>query len=331
MSALHALLDQGLAYDPVYGHGLANHLPMALVALDRLGATAEQLERYAASYPRRRQLRLARPAATWPAGQAWTSRLGQPDAWPLVRDLFVQWLRHESPAAVLHQVLPALMPGCAAAAFHGVIRTAYGLQAEHLGEVAEGLSYWAATHQRLGELPTPSSSRARGTRDPIELLRELRVVDSDGDLIVDRMVDAAQNGHVNRVAARLIVDEHTPQRLARAAALAYAETGNFTALHLVTGCHAMRVVAQAADDIDATTAWRWFWQSYAHGVVAASLRPRPAAPTWPWPRIVAAALADQDEHVIKLVDSCREHERAIGISGEDLWRRAATRAVVRGH
>ncbi len=324
MSPLHALLDQGAAFDPVYGHELANHLPMALIALDRLGASGDRLEAYAAHYAKRRRLRPARAAASWPAGEAWASRLGQPGAWPMYRDLFTQWLQHEPASVVLTQTLPALMPGCAAASFHGVIRTAYGLQANHIGEVAEGLAYWASTHQRLGEWPT---SVVADTRDPVELLRELHAVDSRAGLIVTRMVDAARDGRVNQVAARLVIDDHTPQRLARAAAFAYIETGNFTALHLVTGCHAMRVIADAAPHIEATAALRWFWQAYAHGVVAAALRPKPAPEPWPWPRLIDAAIADEDEHVIKLVESCREHERAIGTPGDDLWRRAATRAI----
>ena len=44
----------------------------------------------------------------------------------------------------------------------------------------------------------------------------------------------------------------------------------------------------------------------------------------PWDAILPAAIASDDEHVIKLVDSCREQERAYG--GHE-WRLAASRAV----
>lgn len=326
MTTLLTLLDQGLVHDPVYGRELANHLPMALVSLHRLGASDEHLQRFAAEYPARVGLRPARPATPWPTGDAWASRLGRADAWPAYRDLFTQWLRHESPAEVLVQVLPTLMQGCAAAAFHGLIRTAYGVQAMHMAELVEGLAHWAAAHQPLGAFePNP---RAR-ERDPVALLRSLNAGTSRRGLIAERMADAAKEGHVNQVVGQLFVDEHTPQRLARAAAYAYAHSGSFTALHLVTACHALRVVMQAAgDDLNTTDCVRGFWQAYAHGVVAATLRASPTLPTaWDWAPIVAAALAHEDVHVIKLVDSCREHERAIGVAGDDLWRLAATRAV----
>ena len=48
-----------------------------------------------------------------------------------------------------------------------------------------------------------------------------------------------------------------------------------------------------------------------------------AAPL-PWPLVVERALASDDEHAIKLVYSCREHER---VYGGDLGLRAAARAV----
>jgi hypothetical protein len=41
------------------------------------------------------------------------------------------------------------------------------------------------------------------------------------------------------------------------------------------------------------------------------MKPLPAARLQPWERIVATALASDDEHVVKLVDSCREEEAGL--------------------
>ena len=229
---------------------------------------------------------------------------------------------------MLGQVLPQLMPGVSAAAFHGLIRTAYALRSGHLGELADALAYWACRHQRLGAMHNPQAGTARApaTDDPVALLRELRPGRSRSELISDQIRDAAADGRVNRVAARLFVDEGTPERLARAAAFAYAHTGSFTALHLVTGTHAMRVVTRFVDE--PLTAWAWYWQAFAHAVVAARLKPLPPAPLRPWVTLVTRARASSDEHVIKLVESCREEEKAYARRGDTLWREAASRAVV---
>ena len=49
----------------------------------------------------------------------------------------------------LRESLPDLMPGVAAAALHGVIRTAHAVESGHAGELAEALAYWAWRWQAL--------------------------------------------------------------------------------------------------------------------------------------------------------------------------------------
>ncbi len=310
---LHTLLDAGLAHDAEYGRALANHQPMALVALARLGADDAHLARYAQQYATKVGLRPAPAAQSWPLGDEWRPRLGQVKAFALYRDLFRQWLEHEGSAGMLGQILPWLMPGCGASAFHGLIRTAYGLQAGHAGEVADGVAYWACRYLPLGEMPAAPNGTA--ITDPAVLLRRLRANDSKASLIAQRMADAAHSGVVNAAIAPLVIDEQTPERLARAAAYAYAHTGNSTALHLVTSTHAARVVLRyVANDEDLLVpTWRHFWQAYAHGVVAARLKVA-AQPLQlrSWAEITTLALASTDEHVIKLVDSCREEARHYG-------------------
>jgi hypothetical protein len=318
-------LNQCAAHAPEYGGGLSNHLSATLVALERLGADDARLSAFAAAYAPR--LQTAPAEQPWPAGEPWPDRLGQHEAWPVYRALFTEWIAQEGASDMLGQVLPQLMPGVSAAAFHGLIRTAYALRSGHLGELADALAYWACRHQRLGAMhhPLAGTARAPATDDPVALLRELRAGRSRAHLISEQIRDAAADGRVNRVAARLFVDEGTPERLARAAAFAYAQTGSFTALHLVTGTHAMRVVTRFVDE--PLSAWAWFWQAFAHAVVAARLKPLPPAALRPWATLVAKARSSNDEHLIKLVESCREKEKAYARRGDALWREAASRAV----
>ena len=327
MKAL-AALNGCAAYAPEFDGGLSNHLPMTLVALERLGADEQRLAAFAAAYATR--LEPAPPVQPWPVGDPWPDRLGQPESWPAYRSLFAEWIPQEGAVDMLAQVLPQLMSGVGAAAFHGLIRTAHALRCGHLAELADALAYWACRHLWLGAMDpdTAVTARAPATDDPVALLRELRRGRSGAQLIFEQMRDAALDGRVNRVAARLRIDEGTPQRLARAAALAYAHTGNFVALHLVTGTHAMRLVTRFVDD--PLAAWGWYWQAYAHAVVAARLQPLPPAPLRTWKTLVTQALASNDEHVVKLVECCREEEKAYAGRGEALWREAASRAV-EGH
>lgn len=327
---LLALLGRGAEFDAEYGASLSTHRPMALAALWRLGATPADLEAFAARYERR--LQPMPPAESWPAGDPWADRLGDPRAWPAYRDLFARWLAHEG-ADMLPQVLPRLLRGVGAAAFHGLIRTAYALEAAHPAELADALAYWACRWLDLGEpAPGTATRAAPGTAapaaqaEPAPLLAALRPGPAAAGLIVHRMQAAVSAPGFERAVAGLHIDAAgTLPRLARLAARLYARSGDFTALHLVTSAQALRVVLAHVDPDDAPRALASYWRAFVAGVVAAGLAPGRAPAARPWEQLVAAALASDDEHLVKLVDAAREEQRHHG--GADDWQRAATRAV----
>ena len=310
-------LAAGERFDAEYNGALSNHLPMALVALHRLGADEARLAAFEQHYARR--LSPAPPIEDWPAGDAWAGRFGQARAWPAYRMLFRRWIDAEGAAAMLAPVLPQLLRGSGTAAFHGLIRTAYAVQAAPAGELADALAYWAC---RFVDLPAVEGTGGGTESDPARVLANLPQVRAPGGLIIDRMRWAALHTDFANRAARLRIDDGTLERLARHAAAVYAATGNFTVLHLVTGCHAARVLIGFVDDRRAATAD--VWRAYAAGVMTGGLRSLAPIDALPWDAILPAAIASDDEHVIKLVDSCREQERAYG--GHE-WRLAASRAV----
>jgi hypothetical protein len=295
--SLNELLDAGARYDAEYAGGLSNHRPMALVALARLGASDERLAAFDARYSAR--LQPMPPAEPWPAGDAWRGRLGEPRAWPVYRSLFAEWLAHEG-SDMLPQALAGLMPGCGAAAFHGMIRTAYAVHAGHGAEIADALAYWACRWLPLDGTPPAG----------------------DHGLIFEAMQRAAAARGFATAVAEVRLDQKTPQRLAREAARLYAASGDFTVLHMLTSAHALRVLLPFVEEPMPALA------AYARAFVAArraaAVKPGRTATALPWPVLVQAALASDDEHLIKLVDSCREEEAAHG--GPD-WQRAASRAV----
>src|SRR5882724_2058302 len=76
---LKPLLARAREYHPEYRGGLCNHLPMALIALDRLGASPARLQRYATAY-----LKNMEPAPAPGAGideTDWQEWLGEADAY----------------------------------------------------------------------------------------------------------------------------------------------------------------------------------------------------------------------------------------------------------
>jgi hypothetical protein len=317
---LMAWLDAGASHHAEFGDRLSSHLPMAAIALHRLGAPAQRLQAWCEAYAQR--LQPAPPAQAWPSGDAWAAHLGRREAWPIYRDLFSQWLAQEGAGDVLEAVLPRLMEGCAGAAFHGLIRTAYATEAAHRQELADALAHWAATWLALD--PPPAAPHHATEADPAAVLRRLPLppLPVPGRLIADRVATVAAWPGFGDTAAQLRVDEHTLERLARGAAELYAASGSFTVLHLLTSAHALRVLLPVLDD--PLPAVQAYWRGFAAAWAASGARDLGPVPLQPWACIVAAAIAADDDHSAKLVDSCREQQRAYG---GDVWRRAASRVV----
>ena len=320
---LRQQLDLSARYDAEYSNNLSSHLPMALTALARLGADDARLAAFAERYATR--LRPAPAAEPWPGGEPWKSRLGDPRAWPAYRSLFNEWIDHEGAPAVLAQALPALLRGVGAAAFHGPIRSAYALAAGHSHELADALAYWACRWFALGDMPAGGRQR-----DPAAVLAQMQIAKPKRPLIAERMALVAEQPAFMRAAAGLQIDgETTLPQLATLAACLYAASDNFTVLHLVTSAHAMRVLLPWIEPDEQTAALGHYWLAYAAGHAASGLNDNgrstlPRAPLVPWPALIERALASDDDHLIKLIDSCREQERAYGGA---VWREAASRAV----
>jgi hypothetical protein len=113
LAVLHHLLDESLQLGPEYEEGMASHLPMALAALDGLGAGEAQMRVFYAHYAQR----LERAPATGTLDVVdsptadWMSLRGRIDAFAALRRHFGAALSRDGREAVLRDALPALIDG----------------------------------------------------------------------------------------------------------------------------------------------------------------------------------------------------------------------------
>lgn len=292
--ALHHLLDESLRYPPEYGDHLSSHLPMALAALDGLGADEARLREFFAFYVR---------------------RFDVPSDPPPLQSRFAAALAREGRDVVLREALPQLMRGVGAAAFHGVIRTAHAVESGHEGELAAALDYWTAQWSRLPS-PAAVAPDIDGVADWLDAL-DHRLLQADPDwldtastarLISDRMLQATHTTAYRETVGRLRLAGRDPgallHGLALSAAARHAATRHFTVLHMATGARAVRVLAPWLPSGAEVLA------PLFHAVAAASLASdtASAAPRVPavrtdlgWPQVCALARTSDDDHVIKLV------------------------------
>lgn len=320
MNTLHQLLDRNLHLAAEYGGMMSNHLPMALQALHALGASDQRLTAYADRYALRFE-GLPKARAAEPLDD-WQDALGRIDAFDALHTSFLAALQQRGVDGVLREVLPRLWPGVVAAAFHGIIRTAHAVQAEHQGEIAAGLAYWAARWQAL--------PAATGGSEPMPFAHWCQHVEAaalqtraKGSLIAARIGQPVHTAAYAQLADSLAIEPTLLPQAADWVASLYARSGNFTVLHMVTGMRAVRVLWPWVDDGPAVAPL--LVRALTAAALASNLELLDDEPELlPWERLRASALLDDDEHVIKLVHACIESH---ALQNAGIYQQAASRAV----
>jgi len=323
--ALAELLARNRQNHPIYGGGLANHLSMELFALHALGASAERMRAFAAGYSTRLEpFPGGGPAVT---KDTWQKQLGQADAVHGFVGHFSGQLKTDGRETALRALLGSFAPSMASELFHGLIRTAYGVEFGDDAEVAHGLAYWAIKPLPLG----PLEHAKGGEPEFAALLARVRATPAlakatlTGNSNPQRMQQAAQLAGFAEIAGSLDVREDTLEQMARAVLALYASTRNFTALHALTSTHALRVLLPFFPERELALRY------HAQGLLAAYVRMgAPAcdssfpAEAPPWETTIAKAIASDDDHDAKFVYACRSEESA---RKDALYRLAAARRV----
>jgi hypothetical protein len=168
-SVLQELLGEELDSEPTTTRGLTNHLPMALVAKQRLGASAEELRRFARIYSKK--LSPLSDTSSRLDRSTWETAIGDSTAATVLREYFARCIVDDGVESTLRSHLPLLIPGLGGAGFHGVIRLAYGIESSSPPQIAAGLAYFAEVARPLRQL-TP---RTNATEDPEEILTALSI------------------------------------------------------------------------------------------------------------------------------------------------------------
>ena len=288
---------------------LYTHLPMAVVALEEMGARADRIESWAGGYARANELQLASPEEL------------------AARKIWYERIIAEGRDAVLRAALPKLVEGIGAAAFHAAIRAGYALERNNDIELAAALESW---EREFLNLPAPVKTRSVSLEKALSVLADSEIRTESRGLIATRMQTAANDSRFAMIAQN--VPRSTDiNSLAVAAAVAFAESGDFTALHVMTGTHAMRVLTKYIPDPE--SAMPAFWRAYAAAALVAgtvpSLAPakleslRAEAPAG-WEALLATAIAHDDDHVIKSTYTAWRLDRAIR---NPIFRTAARRYI----
>ncbi|UXY20446.1 questin oxidase family protein [Streptomyces cynarae] len=309
---------------PEFDGWLSNHGPMAVEAMVRHGH-APQVHRWLDLYTRRLD---DLPRGTTPiTADDWRTALGDPRRLGDWLAFFGREVTEQPWRTVLATWWPRLLPGIAAGATHGVIRTGHAVHAllDHedgprLAELGQALGYWAARWQ-----PVPLTTPA-GTADPASALAGVpRVPDQTAGINhrLEQLTDLPDWPTALAALRPATEADQARDRLAdltTAAAVHYLANAHGSAVMLVHAATAPMAVLRTLPAVP-----RSQWATSLHAAWAASAAvtaaytpaapaPRHSLPTAPESaeEVFALAVHHGDEHVIKLADTSLEVHRRTG-------------------
>jgi questin oxidase-like protein len=319
-STIDSALEELAPYGPDLRNGLTSHAPMvveALGAMDRADALRPWLDRY-------RDGLLPRPRPTTRiAPDGWRAALGATDRTEDWSVFFTEALAEAPWADVLARWTVRLAPGFCGSAMHGIIRVGHAVRSlaasptpPRLRELADALGYWAANYQAL-----PTATGAPRALPAAAAIAEVPLVPEAQRRFAGTIVSSLEALDAFPPFAPVIglLDVHAAapdalvSDLSEAFCRVYLANAHDTLstivfVHGVTGVVALRSILPHLDDAAARALVAFAWQGscalYAAFATGAPRPDRVAAPAESWDTLVDRAIANGDEHAIKLTEAC---------------------------
>lgn len=310
MNTLQTLLSDARKFDPAYpspraaGFKASNHVPMALIALAKLGATDQRLKEY---YDKgieplvevsKNELVINK--------ENFSKHLGDQAAYDAYYRFLYQEYDQQGRKSFLNKYLDFFADGVFTHLFHPLIRISYALEVDDVEEIIAGFAYFSAHYQKslVNDLSKESekdvltlakqlSKAFAGDATPLsEVLSKLEVIESSKEFheIVSKM-------KFNEMSLAAIVDFN--RRI-------YTSKPNIFSLHMVTSAYAIRTVMPYIKNKNRLLRYYWYAIAVIYTVldcVDVSLS-KSIERQLTIDEIKRKAMASNNEHVIKLAHAC---------------------------
>lgn len=312
-NVLNELLLENQKHEFCYGLIGNNHAPMTMIAMNKIGASDSEIKDYFSTIKKvwgTTSFDLTKSHKI--EEKNWCENLNHFDFYPRYIDFFNQKIRAMGVDKTLKFSLPILLKAPASAAFHPLIRLAYGIELNNPGEIAHALSYWCSTY-----LPSPLAE-GENILSPVESIDNLNIKfksfrnELSGN-VRQRIQYFLDSKDFNSCLTKISVDSSDPfDILSDVISQSFFERQHFTSLHGVTSLHALRIVYEKTKfDID-------YFQNYWIALCAAYLSVRTIDESkfqkqnfdegLSWEQINKKAIKSKNEHVIKLSYTCKCEE-----------------------
>ena len=324
---LDKLLDAS-AYFALASKGTTNHCPMALIALSKMGARPERLRQFFSMWKNTYAL----PMRTSPSkvnGDNWLQQLGQIDNFIPLRAYFMEAISVRGDDEVMIEVLSQIPFAPATAAFHALIRLSYGLDAQHVGEIAAGLAHLVVSNLDIKIKVNQSQLAATAEQALAQLSLSYKANPHlyAGDSIVGSLKAVVADLRFVDDLQQIENQSQLLSEMTNLAIVAYWQSKNFTVLHMVTAMHAARIVFDRLPQNLVVVLLPQLWIAFCAAYVSAGAPPLPSLVSAErvaelridsldrvsseqiWADLFSKAIQSDDDHVIKLTYTCYEQNR----------------------
>ncbi len=309
---LKELIAKNQTFSAEYHQGFSNHASMALIALHELGADEEKLNTFFDEY---KSVLEPKPATKIKiTDDNYHDILGKNGVISDYTEFFLEKLPGKNRDEILREYLNELTLGIPTAAFHPIIRMAYGLIINNNTEIMIGLAYLASQYHPLSKKLNTNSGEKNISQilETITQQNKPHILEYEQGFLTGRLQLAVNNYDIDDRCNQLKVTENTLADIAHHIANLYLLKPNILTLHLVTGCHALRKLLPYFSEQCLPL------KTLLHAFIAAFIiEQKPDLTTNDvdesslpsWNIIIENSLHQQDEHIIKLTFSCYEESQ----------------------
>lgn len=313
MNTLKKLLQQGQQFAPVYPSPnstgeFANHVPMALTALQQLGASDERITAYFEQVSQR--LVVMQQSAVIITIDNFRQHLGKIDTYAAYLNFFQQQLDKIGRDKLINKYLPKFSKAIASHLFHPMIRIAYGLHSHDDQEIVAGFAYFAAVYKELGQQQTTQAEFSTALEAMTAIQDKFSNIQFDKDERNFKLRKLENDNKFISIINGVLINPNSLDEIAKLNASLYRQDPTIIPLHFVTSCHALRSLLPFLDQQDQLLLTQYYWYAIAvYFVILGCERFDLQASTdnkakLSWNEIKQRAIASNNEHVIKFVHTC---------------------------
>jgi len=314
------LISESQKYKPTYANGhLAIHLPMSLIALDKMGASKEQLSRFYSHSITKLDKRENTNALKI---SSLSQELGNKESFEEYVLYFKNQLLNKSISIVIEEALVILVKGISASAFHPAIRLSYAIEINNTDEIIFSLASWASEYLFFDNKFHSSSiglEQMLAERNTISV--ELNF--SPGN-IVDRMQEITNS--LNDKQINFQENSLTLNEIREFCIKKFHIRNNFTLLHTVTICKALDIINEYI--IDKKSFLNYVNEAILIAMLSTGInfslaKEKLEIKFSSWEEVKQKALNSNNDHVVKLVYTCwLEYEKFKNYKYQEVAERA---------